>query len=147
MKIVMMAVAAALLAVPAMAQEPAPVPLQVEIPELPTATADPGCGGKPAMAQRAFCVSTTQAGIGALVDAYSEAFSLQGWQAGGGSENLIVYLRPRPTEGCDGFQMLAFSDDGREAAPAAPAYLAFAAIPGVVACFDRPRLAPEPAAQ
>lgn len=145
MKILMMAAAAAFLAGPAMAQEPAA--LQVEIPELPTATADPTCGGKPALAQQAFCVSTTQAGIGALVDAYSEAFSRQGWQAGGGRENLIVYLKPRETEGCDGFQMLAFADDAREPAPAAPAYLAFAVIPGVVACVDRPRLAPEPGAQ
>lgn len=145
MKTVTMAAAAVLLAGPALAQTPAPAALQVAIPELPTATADPTCGGKPALAQQAFCVSTTQAGIGALVDAYSEAFSRQGWQAGGGRENLVVYLKPREAGGCDGFQMLAFADEARQPAPAAPAFLAFAAIPGVVTCVDRPTLAPAPA--
>jgi hypothetical protein len=133
MKIVMMAAAVALLAGPALAQT-VPGGLQVQIPELPTATADPTCGGKPALAQQAFCVSTTQAGIGALVDAYSEAFSRQGWQSGGGRENLVVYLKPKASGVCLAFQMLAFADEGREPAPAAPAYLAFAAVPGDVAC-------------
>jgi len=139
MKIAMMAAAAVLLAGPAMAQT-APGALQVEVPELPTATADPTCGGRAVLAQQAFCVSTTQAGIGALVDAYSEAFSRQGWQPGGGRENLVVYLKLKALNVCTGFQMLAFADDAREPAPAAPAYLAFAAIPG-----DLPCASPEPA--
>jgi hypothetical protein len=142
MKIVMMVAAAALLAGPAMAQEPAP--LQVEIPELPTATNDPTCGGRSALAQQAFCVATTQAGIGALVDAYSEAFSRQQWLPAGGEENRIVYVKRRPGGGCDGFQLMAFADDTRLPGPAEAAYLAFAAIPGDV-CAAPVAAAPTPA--
>jgi hypothetical protein len=142
MKIVIMAAAAALLAGPATAQEPAP--LQVEIPELPTATTDPTCGGREALAQQAFCVMTTQAGIGALVDAYSEAFSRQQWLPAGGEENRVVYVKRRPGGGCDGFQVMAFADEGAVPAPAAPAYLAFAAIPGDV-CAGQPTAPATPA--
>ena len=136
MSIVMMAAAAAVFAAPASVQE-TPAPLQVEIPELATATGDPTCAGKPELARQAFCVSTSQAGIGALVDAYSAAFAQQGWLAAGGGENLIVYVKRRPEGGCDAFQMLAFADDNREPAPAAPAWLAFAVIPGDV-CAAQP---------
>ena len=67
MKIMMMAAAAAVLAAPAMAQTPpAPLPLQVEIPELPTAVSDPTCGGRIGLAQQATCVMTTQGAIGGL---------------------------------------------------------------------------------
>ncbi len=144
MKIVVMAAAAALLAVPAMAQQ-APVPLQVAIPELAAATSDPTCAGRPALAQQAFCVSTTQAGIGALVDVYSAAFAQQGWLAAGGGENRVVYVKRRPAGGCDGFQMMAFADDTRPAAPAATAWLAFAAIPGDVCAAPAPAPAATPA--
>lgn len=128
MKIVMMAAAAALLAGPTMAQTPAP--LQVEIPELPTAVNDPTCGGRVGLAQQAMCVMTTQGAIGGLVDAYSEAFRLQNWLAAGGEDNRVVYVKRRPEGGCDAFQMLAFADETRVPAPAEPAWLAFAAIPG-----------------
>ena len=130
MKIVMMAAVAALLAAPAVAQTPAP--LQVEIPELPTAVSDPTCGGKVGLAQQAMCVMTTQGAIGGLVDAYSEAFRLQSWLAAGGENNRVVYVRRRPEGGCDGFQMLAFADESRVPGPAEPAWLAFAPIPGDV---------------
>ena len=144
MKIVMMAAAATLLAAPAMARQ-VPAPLQVEIPELAAAASDPTCGGKPALAQQAFCVSTTQAGIEALVDAYSAAFAQQGWLAAGGGENRVVYVKRRPAGGCDGFQMMAFADDTRPAAPAATAWLAFAAIPGDVCGAPTPAPAATPA--
>ena len=137
MKIVMMAAVAALMAAPAMAQDPAPAPLQVEIPELPTAVSDPTCGGKVGLAQQAMCVMTTQGAIGGLVDAYSEAFRLQSWLAAGGENNRVVYVRRRPEGGCDGFQMLAFADEARVPGPAEPAWLAFAAIPGDV-CAAQP---------
>lgn len=135
MKIVMMAAVAALMAAPAMAQTPAP--LQVEIPELPTAVNDPTCGGKVGLAQTAMCVMTTQGAIGGLVDAYSEAFRLQNWLAAGGENNRVVYVRRRPEGGCDGFQMLAFADESRVPGPAEPAWLAFASIPGDV-CTAQP---------
>ena len=141
MKIVMMAAVAALMAAPAMAQDPAPAPLQVEIPELPTAVSDPTCGGKVGLAQQAMCVMTTQGAIGGLVDAYSEAFRLQSWLAAGGENNRVVYVRRRPEGGCDGFQMLAFADEARVPGPAEPAWLAFAPIPGDV-CAAQPAAAP-----
>ena len=136
MKIVMMAAAAVLLAAPAMAQT-SPAPLQVDIPELPTAVADPTCGGKVGLAQQALCVMTTQGAIGGLVDAYSEAFRLQSWLAAGGEDNRVVYVKRRAEGGCDGFQMLAFADESGVPGPAEPAWLAFAAIPGDV-CAARP---------
>lgn len=145
MKTLILAAAAALLAVPAMAQTAAPTPLQVQIPELERVAADPTCGGKPALAQQAFCVTTTQAGIGAVVDAYSAAFSQQGWLPAGGSDNLVIYIKRKDGGGCDSFQMLAFSDETRLAAPAAPAWLAFATIPGDV-CAAAPAAAAAPQA-
>ena len=144
MKIVMMAAAAALLAAPAMARQ-APAPLQVAIPELAAVTSDPTCGGKAALARQAFCVSMTQAGVEALVDVYSAAFAQQGWLAAGGGENRVVYVKRRPAGGCDGFQMMAFADDTRPAAPAATAWLAFAAIPGDVCASPAPAPAVTPA--
>jgi hypothetical protein len=140
MKIVTLVAAMGALAAPAFAQQaPAtPAPLQVEIPELPTATADSTCGGNPALAQQAFCVSTTQAAIEALVDAYSAAFSQQGWLPAGGGDNLVVYVKRRPAGGCDGFQMLAFADNTRQPAPGAPAWLAFATVPGDVCAAQAP---------
>ena len=144
MKIVMMAAAATLLAAPAIARQ-VPAPLQVEIPEVAAAASDPTCGGKPALAQQALCVSTTQAGIEALVDVYSAAFAQQGWLAAGGGENRVVYVKRRPAGGCDGFQMMAFADDTRPAAPAATAWLAFAAIPGDVCAAPAAAATPAPA--
>ena len=145
MKIVMMAAATALLAAPAMAQTPAP--LQVEIPEMPTAVSDPTCGGRIGLAQQAMCVMTTQGAIGGLVDAYSEAFRLQSWLAAGGEDNRVVYVKRRPEGGCDGFQMLAFADEARVPGPAEPAWLAFAAIPGDVCATPpaSPAATPAPA--
>jgi hypothetical protein len=143
MKIVMMAAGAALLATPVLAQTP-PAPLQVEIPELPTAVGDPTCGGRVGLAQQATCVLTTQGAIGGLVDTYSEAFSRQGWLAAGGDDNLVVYVKRRPGGGCDGFQMLAFADESRVPAPGEPAWLAFATIPGDV-CAGQPAAPATPA--
>lgn len=144
MKMVMMAAAAAvLLAGPAMAQTPAP--LQVEVPELPTATSDPTCGGRVGLSQQAMCVMTTQGAIGGLVDTYSEAFSRQGWIAAGGDDNLVVYVKRRPAGGCDGFQMLAFADESRVPGPGEAAWLAFATIPGDVCAARPPAAAPAPA--
>ena len=150
MKTFIPAALAALIAVPALAQTPppaatpAPHALQVEIPELDRVTTDATCGGKPEIARQAFCVSTTQAGIGAVVDAYSAAFSRQGWLPAGGSDNLIVYVKRKEGGGCDGFQMLAFSDETRLPAPGAPAFLAFATIPGDV-CAEHPAAPANPA--
>lgn len=152
MKTLILAAVAVVCAGPAMAQTAAPAaptqtptPLQVQIPELERVTPDPTCGGKPALAQQAFCVTTTQAGIDAVVDAYSAAFAQQGWLAAGGGDNIIVYVKRRPEGGCEGFQMLAFADDTRLPAPAGPAWLALANIPGDV-CADHPAPQAAPAA-
>ncbi|MDP1912437.1 hypothetical protein [Brevundimonas sp.] len=144
MKIAMMAAAAALLAMPAMAQQAAPAPLQVEIPEMPTAVSDPTCGGRVGLAQQAMCVVTTQAAIAGLVDVYSAAFARQQWLPAGGEENRVVYVRRREGGGCDGFEMMAFADPARVPGPAEPAWLAFAAIPGDI-CAAQPAGAPTPA--
>lgn len=141
MKMVWTAAAAALLAGPAMAQTPAP--MNVDIPDLPSAVADPTCGGRVGLSQQATCVMTTQGAIGGLVDAYSEAFSRQNWLAAGGDDNRVIYVKRRPGGGCDGFQMLAFADESRVPGPGEAAWLAFAAIPGDV-CAAQPG-APMPA--
>lgn len=143
MKTLILAAGAALCVTPAMAQTATPAPLNVEIPELPQVTADPTCGGKPALAQQAFCVTTTQAGVGNVVDAYSAAFSQQGWLAAGGDNNLVIYVKRKPDGGCDGFQMLAFADETRVSAPGAPAWLAFATIPGNVCAAPAAPAAPQ----
>lgn len=143
MKTLILAAMAALCAAPAIAQTAPPAPLQVEIPELERVASDPTCGGRPGLAQQAFCVTTTQAGIGAVVDAYSAAFAQQGWLAAGGDNNLVIYVKRKPDGGCDGFQMMAFADDARVSAPGAPAWLAFATIPGDVCALAPVAAAPQ----
>lgn len=142
MKTLILAATAALIAAPALAQT-APTPrLNVEIPEVASVSADPTCGGNAGLAQQAFCVTTTQAAITTVVDTFTADFSRQGWIAAGGSDNRVVYVKRKEGGGCDGFQMLAFADESRVQAPGAPAWLAFAAIPGDV-CAAHP--APMPA--
>ncbi|MFC7377499.1 hypothetical protein [Brevundimonas sp. GCM10030266] len=131
---------------PAASPAPAPAPLQIEIPELDRVTADPTCGGRAYLVQQATCVTTTQTNIGPAVDAYSAAFSQQGWLAAGGRENLVVYVKRRETGGCDGFQMMAFADDAQTEGPDAPAWLAFAPIPGDVCATTTPPTPAAPAA-
>ena len=149
MKTLVLAAVAALLATPVLAQTapaapaptapaPAAPPAQtVELPEVQGATADPTCGGRAELARIAFCISSTQAGMQSVADAYSAEFTKQGWLVGAGDANLIVYVRRKEAGGCEAFQMQAFADDTRVPAPGAPAYLAFATIPGDV-CANRP---------
>ncbi len=106
--------------------------LNVEIPDVAGVAADPTCGGRPAVAQQAFCVATTQAGAEGLMDTFDAAFKQQGWLAAGGSDNLVVYVKRKETGGCDAFQVLAFAPDNAAPSPSGPAYIAFAAIPGDV---------------
>lgn len=143
MKTVILTAVTALLATPAMAQTaPTPAPSApsaqtVELPEVQGATADPTCGGRAELARIAFCISSTQAGMQSVADAYSAEFARQGWMVGAGDANLIVYVRRKPAGGCEAFQMQAFANDDRVPAPGAPAYLAFATIPGDI-CTERP---------
>ena len=122
---------------PAAAAQTAPSAQTVELPEVQGATADPTCGGRAEMARLAFCISSTQAGMQSVADAYTAEFTRQGWLVGAGDANLVVYVRRKPGGGCEAFQMQAFANDDRVPAPGAPAYLAFATIPGDV-CADRP---------
>jgi hypothetical protein len=120
-----------------------PAPLDVTVPAVEGVTADPGCGGRAQLATMATCVVTTQAAISGVIDAWTADFERQGWLAAGGGDNRVVYIRRRPEGGCDGFQVLAFAD-GTVAAPAAPAYLAMASIPGnVCAAQPAPPAAPQ----
>lgn len=116
----------------------APAALDARIPELEGTRADPTCGGKPALAQQAFCVVTTMAAMQGQADQYDAAFRAQGWLAAAGGDNLTVYVRRRETGGCDAFQQLAFADQTQLIAPAAPAWFAFATIPGDVCAAATP---------
>ena len=126
----------ALAALPAAAQEvPAPTASAaqtVELPEIAGAAPDPTCGGRAELARIAFCISSTQAGMQGVADAYTTAFNSQGWLVGAGDANLIVFVRRKEGGGCEAFQMQAFADETRTPGPGAPAYLAFATIPGDV---------------
>lgn len=153
MKIVMTAVAAALLATSALAQDvaappPAPVP-PAQVPEtdalvLPGATLAPDCGNLYGLAGRAFCVSAPLASIGTLADAYLADLGTKGWLPAGGDDNRVVFVRRRDSGGCDGLQMQAFYDTTRPAGPDSLGYLGFAPIPGDV-CAAPPAAAPAPA--
>lgn len=139
MKIVMVAAVAALLAVPAMAQDGAGENLV-----LPGATLAPDCGNLYGLAGRAFCVSAPLAGIGPLADAYIADLQTKGWIPAGGEDNRVVFVRRRDTGGCDGLQMQAFYDTSRPAGPDAIGYLGFGPIPGNV-CSDQPAAPATPA--
>lgn len=141
MKIVMMAAAAALMAAPAMAQDPTTSP---DAMVLPGATLAPDCGNLYGLAGRAFCVSAPLAGIGALADAYVADLQSKGWIPAGGEDNRVVFVRRRDTGGCDGLQMQAFYDTSRPAGPDVPGYLGFGPIPGNV-CSDQPAPVATPA--
>lgn len=112
-------------------------PLDLDIPQVSGTAGDPTCGGRAALAQQAFCVQTTQAAMQTVADQYDEAFQKQGWLAAGGENNLTVYVKRKEGGGCTGFQLLAFADENRAAAPGAAGYFAFATIPGDV-CAARP---------
>ena len=112
-------------------------PLDLDIPQVSGTAGDPTCGGRPGLAQQAFCVQTTQAAMQTVADQYDAAFQKQGWLAAGGENNLTVYVKRKDGGGCTGFQLLAFADESRAAAPGAPGYFAFATIPGDV-CAARP---------
>jgi hypothetical protein len=130
--ILMAALLAGQVATPA--QAPA---LDVEIPAVEGVRADPTCGGRSALTSLASCFVTTQAGAETLATAWNAAFAQQGWIAADGDNNRVVYVRRRPGGGCDGFQLVAFADERQVAAPAAPAYVALATIPGDI-CAPRP---------
>ena len=124
----------------------APAALQVSVPTVPGVTADPTCGGREHLTTIATCLATTQAGVEAAVDALNADFVTQGWIPADGRDNRIVYVKRRSEGGCDGFQLLAFGPDTGIIAPAAPAYLALAAIPGDI-CAAEPAAPATPPAQ
>jgi hypothetical protein len=128
---------AALMALPAAAQDAPATTLSgsgptVQLPQVAGATADPTCANRPELARIAYCIATTQAGMQTVADVYTADFEGQGWLVGAGDDNLIIYIRRKEGGGCEAFQMQAFAPDGAVQAPGAPAYLAFATIPGDV---------------
>jgi hypothetical protein len=125
---------------PAAAVTGGAAPLDLDIPQVSGTAGDPTCGGRAAIAQRAFCVQTTQASMQTVADQYDVAFQQQGWHAAGGENNLTIYVKRKEGGGCTGFQLLAFADENRPVAPASPGYFAFATIPGDV-CAARPAAA------
>ena len=114
--------------------------LDLDIPQVSGTAGDPTCGGNAAIARQAFCIQTTQAAMQTVADQYDQAFQKQGWLAAGGESNLTVYVKRKEGGGCTGFQLLAFADPNRPAAPAAAGYFAFATIPGDV-CAAHPAAA------
>jgi hypothetical protein len=120
-----------------------PAPLDVTVPTVAGVTADPSCGGRSQLTAMATCVVTTQVAVEGVIDVWNGSFAEQGWLPADGADNVIVYVKRRPQGGCDGMQILAFAD-GNVASPAAPAYLAIAAIPGDV-CAAQPAPAAGPA--
>ena len=114
----------------AMATQTPAAPLDVDIPQVANVTQDPTCGGREALATQAFCLMTTQVAAESVVTTFTEAFQAQGWIAADGRDNLVIYVKRKPEGGCTAFQMVAFADDRRPAAPGSPAYLALASIPG-----------------
>ena len=127
-----------------MTQAAAPAALQVEVPVVPGLTADPTCGGREGLNTIATCFATTQAAAEGAVDALHADFTNQGWLAADGQDNRIVYVKRKPDGGCDAFQLLAFAGANNVSAPAAPAYLALAAIPGDI-CAAAPAAPAAPA--
>lgn len=123
------------------AAQPAPAPLQVQVPAVQGVTADPTCGGREALTRLATCLATTQAAVETAVDAMNVEFERQGWLAADGAENRIVYVKRKAEGGCDAFQLLAFAGSDAVSAPAAPAYIALAAIPGDI-CAAAPASPP-----
>jgi hypothetical protein len=117
-------------AMAALIQTTQPAPLNVIVPEVNGVTADPTCGGREAIARQAFCIATTQASAETVVGTFTSAFEQQGWVAADGRENVIVYVKRKAEGGCDAFQLIAFAEYERAPAPAAPAYIALATIPG-----------------
>ena len=145
MKIAGLAAAAALMAAPAWAQEPAAPAAPdaaTEAMVLPGATLAPDCGNLYGLAGRAFCVSAPLASIGTVAEAYIADFQTRGWIPAGGDDNRVVFVRRRDGGGCDGLQMQAFSDTSRAPGPAELGDLGFAPIPGDV-CAAQPA-APAP---
>lgn len=135
MKTLILAAAAALLSVPAVAQEAAPTPEQLV---LPGATLAPDCGNLYGLAGRAFCVSAPLASIGALAEAYVADLQTKDWLPAGGDDNRVVFVRRRPGGGCDGLQMQAFYDTSRPTSAESIGYLGFGPIPGDVCAAQQP---------
>lgn len=118
-----------------------PAPLDLQIPEVTGTASDPTCGGRVTLATQAFCIATTQAAMEGVVDQYDAAFREQGWNVAAGEANRIIYVRRREGGGCTAFQLMAFADDSRPRAPAAPGFFAFATIPGDI-CAAQPTPTP-----
>lgn len=105
------------------------------VPVLAPAVASEDCGGL--LRSPAFCVTAQLDQVATLAETYLAQFEAQGWLAAGGDDNRVILVKRRDGGGCDGMQMIAFYDESRPAAPAAPGYLGFATIPGDV-CVAQP---------
>ncbi|MNS68188.1 hypothetical protein D3C72_1014620 [compost metagenome] len=105
------------------------------VPVLAPAVVSADCGGL--LRSPAFCVTAQLDQVGALAEAYLADFETKGWLTADGDDNRVILVKRREGGGCDGMQMIAFYDEARPAAPAAPGYLGFATIPGDV-CAGQP---------
>lgn len=127
MKTIFIAALAVLSATPALAQtEPAAAPT---MPLAQGVSAAPDCGGV-VMATPAVCVQTTLVNLQPVFDAYADFLTANGWISVSAIENGLIMARPREGGGCDGLQFIAFTAPDQARVPTAPAYLAFAPVPG-----------------
>ena len=113
---------------------PAPAPADVTV--LTGASEARDCGGL--LQTPAYCVGSTLAAVGGVAEAYVADLQGKGWITAGGGENRVIFVKRHEGGGCDGLQMQAFYDTNRPAAPEAPAYLAFALIPGNICAAETP---------
>ncbi|MES2833166.1 MAG: hypothetical protein V4707_00505 [Pseudomonadota bacterium] len=103
-----------------------------EAPTMPLAqgvTAAPDCGGV-VLAHPAVCLQTTLVNLQPVFDAYADFLEAKGWISVSTIENGLLLARPRDGGGCDGLQYIAFTAPDQARTPTAPAYLAFAPVPG-----------------
>jgi len=141
MKMIFIAVVAALAAGSAMAQESVQGGPATNVPVLEGAQAAPDCGALSVPADKAFCVTAPLASMQSVGEAYITLFQAEGWQIVMGDANYIVFARRRADDQCEGLQMLAFYDDTRPDSPTTPGYLGFGAIPSMP-CAERAADAP-----
>lgn len=122
--------AALLVAGAASAQSTAGAQGEVGLPLVAGTEFDDTCGPRPQYQGKAICVRGNLASIEPVADAYIGHFTGQGWQVVSGEANGVIFARKRADGGCDGLELAAYYDESRPIAPATPAWLAFAPLPG-----------------
>ena len=127
-RLFMIAGLAALVALPATAQDADPAvvgdaALRLQLVE--GASAAPDCGGL--LTGQTQCVTAPLSDIGRIGELYEAAFLGDGWTHAGGGDNVVIFQYARPDGACDFLEMVAFYDPAltEEMMATAPGYLGF----------------------